>query len=118
MQVVQSELYKIMDNPQLITAMADEPANDEERSKLAVWLIAGMRQREFDWMQYRDGSIDEATYQSYVGVIRILLGTEATRKWWKTVGSTAFNPDFVVEVDGLLDNAPYTEFFRKTLSWE
>ena len=118
MQVVQGELYKLMDNPRLIEAMLEEPSNDQDRARLAMWLTAGLRQREFDWMQYRDGVIDEETYRSYVGVISILLGTDASKRWWRTVGSTAFNPDFVSEVEGLLEHARNTEFFRGTLTWE
>ncbi len=118
MQVIQSELYKLMDNPHLVSAMASKPKTEEDRAKLAIWLTAALRQREFDWMQYKDGVIDEETYRAYVGVISIVLGTEHTRRWWKAVGSTAFNPDFVAEVNRLLEHSPHTDWFSRTLNWE
>jgi hypothetical protein len=117
MQVVQGELYKLIENPELISAMGREPNSEEERGKVAMWLTAGLRQREFDWMQYKDGVIDEETYHAYSGVIPILLGTEATRRWWAGVGSSGFSQEFIAEVSRILEDAPPNDFFRANLDW-
>jgi hypothetical protein len=82
-----------------------------------MWLTAGLRQREFDWMQYKDGVIDEETYHAYSGVIPILLGTEATRRWWAGVGSSGFSQEFIAEVSRILEDAPPNDFFRANLDW-
>ena len=117
MQVVQGELYELIDHPEVISAMGGEPKSEEERAKVGMWLTAGLRQREFDWMQFKDGIIDEDTYRAYSGVIPILLGTEATRRWWSLVGSSGFSPDFIAEVNRILEDTPLNGFFRMNLDW-
>ncbi|MCZ6854952.1 MAG: hypothetical protein O7G86_13645 [Gammaproteobacteria bacterium] len=115
--IAQAELFQLVDNPDLVVAMANEPTTDEQRGKLAFWLTSALRQREFDWMQYKDGVIDEETYRTYVGVISLLLGTGHTRRWWRAVGASAFHPGFALEVNQSLESMPLNDFFARSLDW-
>jgi hypothetical protein len=65
------------------------------------FLLAAMRQREWEWFQYKDG------------VIALHLGIERTRRWWRTVGRVGFNAAFVVDVDALLAKHPITTYFEE-----
>ena len=79
----QTELFVLVENPNLIVSVAkDDPLTEEEQVALGAWLAAAMRAREFSWLQYRDGVIDEAQWETEVIIIRWLLDSERTRDWW------------------------------------
>ena len=61
-----------------------------------------MRQREWEWFQFKDGVIRNDVYKAYHEVIALHLGVPRTRKWWQSVGRVGFNPAFVAEVDSFL----------------
>ncbi len=78
-----------------------------------------MRQREWEWHQYKDGLIDRNVYGAYHEVIVFHLGAARTRNWWMTVGRLGFNPEFVAEVDALLENRPLTyDYFEKIRNFD
>jgi hypothetical protein len=53
-----SELYAQMADPSITYAsVKDGPLTEEEQAKLSLFLIAFLRQREWEWFQYQDGSI-------------------------------------------------------------
>lgn len=114
------ELYQLMNDPELRGAWRREVTlSAETQSKLAFFLAAAMRQREWEWFQYKDGVIDEDVYCAYHKVISFHLGAPRTRQWWSTVGRLGFNPDFVADVDALLANSPLTdEYFEKIRSFD
>jgi hypothetical protein len=96
-----------------------EPLSETEWIQLSGWLLAAMRQREYEWFQMKDGNIDEASWHAYRGVITIHLGSSRTRVWWDTWGSVPFDPGFCTMVAELLDTAPegnYFEQFRRIVS--
>jgi hypothetical protein len=106
-----SELHQLMNDPNLSALFDKESVTEEESVKLNFFLAATMRQREWEWFQYRDGIIGRDVYEAYHGVIGIHLGTARTRRWWNGVGKTAFNPDFAGAVDDLLRGAELTTYF-------
>ena len=104
-----SELYVLMNNPDLRESwLPDIKLAAEGQSKLAFFLAAAMRQREWEWYQYKDGLIDQDVYCAYHEVIAFHLGARRTRNWWTTVGRLGFNAEFVAEVDALLERSPLT----------
>jgi hypothetical protein len=109
------ELYVLMNNPDLRDAWRRSVTlSGDAQSKLSFFLAAAMRQREWEWFQYRDGIITHEVYQAYHEVIAFHLGAPRTRNWWATVGRLGFNPDFVAEVDALLAARPLTDgYFDK-----
>jgi hypothetical protein len=76
-------------------------------------LIAAMRQREWEWFQYKDGVIKKDVYEAYHGVIALHLGVERTRRWWRSVGRIGFNSQFVADVDAFLAEQPTTTYFEE-----
>ncbi len=108
----QEEIYQWMNNPDLPECFL--PAADlspAAQAKLHFFLLAAMRQREWEWYQYKDGVIDKAVYQAYHEVISLHLGVPRTRTWWRTVGRVGFHPEFVAEVDGFLAGRPLAEAY-------
>ncbi len=98
------ELYVLMNNPDLRESwLPQTKLSAEAQSKLAFFLAAAMRQREWEWYQYKDGLIGPDVYRAYHEVIAFHLGAPRTRNWWVTVGRLGFHPEFVAEVDGLLE---------------
>lgn len=114
------ELYILMNNPDLRESWLPETKlSAEAQSKLAFFLAAAMRQREWEWYQYKDGLIDREVYCAYHEVIAFHLGASRTRNWWLTVGRLGFNPEFVAEVDALLESRPFTyEYFEKIRTFD
>ena len=85
---------------------------EDEKIKLVFWLIASLRQREYEWFQYRDGNIDRKIWEAYRTVILTHLTTPRTREWWGSFLSTSFDPEFVAEVNQLIEGNPPTDFFE------
>lgn len=109
------ELYVLMSDPELREAWRPSAKlTGEAQSKLSFFLAAAMRQREWEWFQYRDGVIDGEVYRAYHEVIGFHLGAPRTRAWWASVGRLGFNPEFVADVDALLATRPLTdEYFDR-----
>lgn len=113
------ELYTLMEDPSIVHASVKEgPLTEEEQARLSLFLVAFMRQREWEWFQLQDGLIDEAVYRSYHDVIAIHLGTARTRKWWDRLGRFGFDPNFVAEVDRLLAATPETTYLSDFRTWD
>ncbi len=113
------ELYGQMADPSITYAnVKPGPLTEEEQAKLSLFLIAFMRQREWEWFEYRDGIIDKDVYTAYHDVIPIHLGTPRARKWWKALGRFAFNAEFVAAVDELLASSQPSTYLRDMRTWD
>jgi len=106
----QTELYKLIDDPRIHEAMTKESLSETEQAMLSFFLTAAMRQREFEWLQYEDGILDEKLYRAYQVLLGVHLGTLRTRRWWKSVGRSAFDSTFVAEVDRYLEQSPLSTY--------
>ncbi|MGB3626885.1 MAG: hypothetical protein WA989_13710 [Henriciella sp.] len=112
----QQELYQWIDNPDLREAfLSTKTPSPETQSKMHFFLLSALRQREWEWFQYKDGIINEDVYVAYHGVIALHLGIPRTRKWWQTVGRMGFNASFVSEVDAFLQDQPLTEKYYEDI---
>ena len=112
------ELYQWMGDANLRECFArTTELTREEQGKVHYFLLAAMRQREWEWFQYRDGVIKEDVYQAYHEVIGLHLGIPLTRRWWSTVGRIGFNSDFVATVDALLAGRPPIAYFEDILTF-
>jgi hypothetical protein len=115
----QTELLAVLENPDVFTSMVkSEPFTQEETVKLNVWLMAAMRLREFSWLQYQSGVIDEAQWSTERHVIQILLSASRTRAWWEKSGRIAFGAPFIEFIDDLLRDQPITDYpFEIATDW-
>jgi|TARA_Y100000310_G_scaffold344658_1_gene458610 hypothetical protein len=114
----QAELYQLIQNPDLHTYFTKSELNENEKFSLNFLLTSAMRQREWEWFQYRDRVVTRDVYEEYHTIITIHQGTQRTRKWWNAVGRPMFNPDFVEEVDLLLNETELTDFLDNVSSFD
>jgi len=110
----QEELYRWGDSPGLRDCFVKkEPLSAKEQEEMHYFLLAAMRQREWEWFQFKDGVIRKAVYEAYHEVIALHLGIPRTRRWWQTVGRIGFNAAFVAGVDEFLASRPTTTYFEE-----
>lgn len=108
------ELYRWGKDPQLRNCFVKKGTLSEEEHEIVhYFLLAAMRQREWEWFQYKDGVISKDVYEAYHEVIGLHLGTPRTRNWWRTVGRIGFNPAFVGVVDSFLAQREVTSYFEE-----
>ncbi len=104
-------LYKLAADPELLKAFRSSKPSKVELITLHYFLTLSMRQREWEWLQFKDGVIEEEVYKTYHEVIAIHLGTQKTREWWYSIGRLGINPEFVKVVDILLSESELTTYF-------
>lgn len=111
----QDEVYKgFVDEPSIIHSLyKSEPLSETEWIQLSGWLLAAMRQREYEWFQMKGGNIDEAIWNAYKKVITIHLASSRTRNWWESWGKYPFDPDFCAMVTDLLKDLPDGNYFEQ-----
>ncbi len=109
----QNGVYKFVEHPDLGRIFSQtEPPGLEEKIRLQFWIIGQMRAREHEWLQYKNGALDEETWMSYREVIFFLLGTERSRALWELC-TPYFNPGFVEMVKTMAANTPTSDFWEK-----
>ena len=106
----QAELFAVMENPDLvISIIRTELLTPEEHIRLNSWLFAAFRAREFAWLQYKNGVIDETQWKTEIGVIQFIFDSQRLRDWWTTIGRVPYGTDFVDFVDSVIRGKPATE---------
>jgi len=112
-------LISAMDHPDAILAWSKPEITDEEAIRYTLWLVITCRNRENDWLQYQRGVMDEDSWKRYKSAITTTFRTERSRNWWVNYGTSAFNPGFVEEVNGILEETPVSnvqkQIWYKTL---
>jgi len=69
-QILEADLSIIDDlfeNPDLIVARSDPNIDELDYERVRMYWVKLLRSREFAYFQYRDGLMDEATWESYLG---------------------------------------------------
>lgn len=101
-------LFLQVENPDIAIARdTNSDLTDEDAVRLASYLIATVRVRENQWLQYQNGVIDERTWLTYSSPILAVFSTERTRSWWRNRSSSGeFDQGFVDMVDQLLLDNP------------
>jgi hypothetical protein len=113
MEQVRADLHKLVDEPSIQHCFTkEELLTPDEKVKFTAWLAAAMRQREYEWAQYRNGVIDRSTWETYRRLIPLHLGTPRALKWWQA-STQLFEPDFVGSIDELLASPLPTGFFEE-----
>ena len=106
----QAELFELVDRPEIaVSLVKDAPLTANENIQLHMYLIANMRVREFSWLQYKSGTIDQLQWDTEFVVMKIILGTPRSRLWWSTIGRPAFSQEFATFVDDSIRNEPVTD---------
>ena len=107
----QQFLIKVMEYPEIYTSQFKPALPDEEKVRLGAYLILFVRMRENNWLQYRNGVLDEVTWDSYRSSIVQVLSDSTSRGWWQNyaIGRRAFDSEFVSLVNELLADTPVQE---------
>lgn len=111
------ELHKgvldhVIQNPSIVTSWDQpEPLTDAQKVMLGNWLFEFVGQREFMWLQYQSGIVDEQTMETMISDIDQLLVHRRLLDWWNLTSDFYFDPGFVQLVnarasDGFFDAVP------------
>ncbi len=112
----QAELFQFMDNPEMLGYFVNQEAlSADESVKFHMYLVAIMRVREFSWLQFRSGAIDETQWATEYNILQVVLSTDRTRKWWFTMGRPAFGPEFAEFVDSAIRDYTINNEFREAM---
>ena len=115
----QVELAAVRDDPNLIKSLIKQgPLTEDEQIKLFTWLTSALSAREFSWLQWKSGVIDETQWQSELAVMRGFLQAPTVRLWWENVGHMTVISEFRQYVDSQMDNLPPTHgIFELQTQW-
>ena len=107
----QQFLIKLIESPEIYTNRFKEGLTDEDKIQMGAYLIMFVRMRENNWLQYRNGVLDEVTWESYRSSIAQVLSDSTSRSWWQhyAVDRQAFDSEFVSIVNELLADTPVQE---------
>lgn len=107
----QGGVYKFIDFPGLGCCMSSSKTPTfEEKTQLMFWIIAQMRAREHEWLQYQSGALDGDAWLSYRDVIYFILGTARARQMW-VLCRGYFNEGFAEMVDEMTKDVPQIDFW-------
>jgi hypothetical protein len=114
----QTELLKSVDHPEMIAALSRPgPLTAEENIQIDAYFTAAMRSREFSWLQFRSGLIDEGQWQTELAVIRSIMSSPRIRLWWRSLGRTYVSADFARFVDDLIKSAATSDDWVTITRW-
>jgi hypothetical protein len=109
----QTGIYKFVEYPELGRIFSqEETPTFSEKTQLFFWMIGQMRAREYEWLQYKSGVMDQSSWETYRDVIYFVLGTERARALWG-ICAVYFNPEFVKMVEGMLANVDTTDLWDR-----
>jgi hypothetical protein len=104
------DLFDKMARPEALSA-------PDQRRFSFLWIV-NMRNREHEWLQYKDGILDETTWLTYRNILPLILASKRQRTWWNTI-KKAFDSDFVEMVDRVIGEIPESEIWEETMgAWD
>ena len=107
-----------MKNSDVFTKFANEKElSEQEQMQLSFIFALDLRNREFEYFQYKHGLLDEETWLAYRHVILINHASGLGKKWWNSVGRGIVDPGFAKLVDELLVNAEPDDTYKQMATW-
>ena len=101
-------LDHVIENPDIVASWEQpEPLTLEQKVVLGIWLFEFVGQREFMWLQYRDGIVDEPTMETLISDIDQLLVNARLLDWWNLTSDFYFDPGFVDLVNVRVSNGSF-----------
>ncbi|NNU14741.1 hypothetical protein HK107_00200 [Parvularcula sp. ZS-1/3] len=109
----QTGVYKFVEYPELGRIFSqEETPTFSEKTQLFFWMIGQMRAREYEWLQYKSGAMDQGSWETYRDVIYFVLGTERARDLWE-ICAAYFNPEFVEMVEAMTADSGTTDLWDR-----
>ena len=115
----QVELQAVSDDPNLIISIIKQDSlTTDEQIKLFTWLASALSAREFSWLQWKSGVIDETQWQSELVILRGFLQAPRVRLWWENVGHMTVSNEFHQFVEAQIDSLqPTNGIFEAQTEW-
>jgi hypothetical protein len=106
----QAELNMLIEHPAISLAIVatDRPLSTEENVTVDAWLSSALRSREFAWLQYGAGSVDEQQWATEESVLVSIFDNPLPRLWWERIGRFVTGPEFAAYVGNLIAATPPT----------
>lgn len=89
----------------------------EDQLRLSFMFSLDLRNREFEYFQYRNGLLDKETWLSYRRVILINHSSKLGRQWWDRIGRRFVDPGFAEQIDDLLRSAETDSTYEAMSKW-
>ena len=104
----QVEMLAAVEHPDISLALLRgvNGLSPEENIKVHFWLALVMRSREFAWLQFRDGYIDEIQWRQESMIVQAIFGGGVNQLWWESIGRQLFPAEFVAFVDKHIRDTP------------
>jgi hypothetical protein len=101
-------LYQMVQDPELnILLNQREPLTEAEATKLQAYLIAFMRLKEVNYLQYKTGVLDPESWANYqTSIVNGPLASRNGRNWWFNFGSVLFDRELAAQISEALKAAP------------
>jgi hypothetical protein len=117
---VQEELWKNMEYPDVTLNMltTERQLSPEEKIRFDAWMLAFMKAREFEWLEFESGNLALVQWETSQQTIPLVLGCSRCRNWWSKVGSLAFSPEFAAITDDLIDGTSEVSWAERVLTIE
>ncbi len=96
----QREIMTHVNFPDVWRSFTGEHLSDEN-VRVNMWLTSSLRSREYEWIQYRSGALDEASWAAFEKAIPLVLSSQRAQAWWQATRDI-YDADFAELVDGLL----------------
>jgi hypothetical protein len=94
-EMVYTSLDQLVANPRISIALGtSEKLSEEEQQQVSDWLVGFWGTREFVWLQYQDGTIDQKTFEAIIDE-RHFLQLPRVSLWWDESAHIAYDPEFV-----------------------
>lgn len=97
-------LAAALETPQVNVNLDRDDLTAIEYEQVEIYLAGFLRIREYAWFQYKNGILDDVTWQSYLSVAGRILGTKQGSRLW-VLHSAEMDPDFVDQVNQALSDA-------------
>lgn len=97
----QQEILALVQYPEIWKGFTGQELEDHE-IRLNNWLTSSLRSREYEWIQFKNGALDEVSWDSFSKAIPLVLTGERAKSWWKAT-KPIYNNEFAELVDKLLN---------------
>jgi hypothetical protein len=114
---VTSLMANIGNSDAFVRLVAGDSLSAQDQLRLSFMFAIDLRNREFEYFQYKNGLLDEETWQAYLNVIRINHATELGRKWWEYLGRGLVDPKFAALVDSVLTGSGPDSTYALMSTW-
>ena len=97
--------------------LSGAPLSAEDQLRLSFMYMLDLRNREFEYFQYKNGLLDEETWLAYRNVILINHSAGHGRTWWDEIGKNVVDPEFGRLVDEMLVDAEPDRTYELMSTW-